>query len=34
LEHSVPDKWVDDAASELKDIYNGIERQMSNLMKR
>ena len=34
LERSVPDKWVDDAASELKDIYNGIERQMSNLMKR
>ncbi len=34
LERSVPDKWVDDAASELKDIYNGIERQMATQMKR
>lgn len=34
LEHSVSDKWVDDAASELKDIYNGVERQMANQVKR
>lgn len=34
LERSVPDKWVDDAASELKDIYNGIERQLATQMKR
>ena len=34
LEHSVSEKWVTDATSELRDMYHGLERQVENQIKR